>query len=157
MLSGDAVAATSMPAISAMTATPWGMPGTARFSAKPKHSPANIKREQRTAEVRGRQAPDAQRHFADAQEQQRDQPQRRGLLDDVGHLLLTREQQVRARDSGEGYHRSASDAGEHRLRAKPLELHPRLHEHAAVHETHHAAERRRGPAASARSTSDTAV
>ena len=43
MLSGDAVAATSMPTISAMTATPCGMPGTAMFSAKPKHSPANIK------------------------------------------------------------------------------------------------------------------
>ncbi len=42
MLSGDAVAATSIPAISAITATPCGMPGTARFSAKPKHRPANI-------------------------------------------------------------------------------------------------------------------
>ena len=39
---------------------------------------------------------------------------------------------------GEGYHRSAGEAGQHRLRTQPLQLHAHLHEHAAIHEAHHA-------------------
>ena len=42
MLSGETVAATSRPAMSAITATPCGMPGTARLIARPKHTPVNI-------------------------------------------------------------------------------------------------------------------